>query len=86
MVNSGFTVITRQTSVDFFKSLATRCWRQSYVDLLNEMEIREQLMVAKTRTKRKGWRPPKAAASNINEMLATEDLLAMYKDIYDPAF
>ena len=40
-------------------------------------------MVAKTRTKRKKGpgRPPKAAASKVNEMLDTEDLLAMYKDM-----
>jgi len=40
-------------------------------------------MVAKTETKRKKGpgRPPKSAASKINDMPATDDLLAMYKDM-----
>ena len=40
-------------------------------------------MVAKTETKRKKGpgRPPKAAAGKINDMPATDDLLAMYKNM-----
>ena len=46
-------------------------------------ESGERRMVAKTETKRKKGpgRPPKSAASKINDVPATDDMLAMYKDM-----